>query len=110
MISPHKYFTPVTESMKELHRALPFSLRSNRRINRALRAAYRKFDRTEPKTNQTGESGCPVMLFGRFDEVVTPTISGLSSSITTLGNIRGDQAPIGMWRCRRPNKGAAKIN
>ncbi len=33
--------------MKQIDRALPFSLRSNRRINRALRAAYQKFDRTK---------------------------------------------------------------
>ena len=37
--------------MKQIDRALPFPLRSNRRINRALRVVYIKCDRTEETRN-----------------------------------------------------------
>lgn len=48
MIGPHRHFAPVTDPMEQIDRALlSFPLRSNQRTNRALQAAYRKFDRTE---------------------------------------------------------------
>jgi hypothetical protein len=47
-------------------RALPISLRSNRKINRALRAAYRKFDRNrETRFSLRHDQLCPDNLIGQ---------------------------------------------
>jgi len=47
MISAQTRFSPTPDGAKQIWRALPFFLRSNQTIKRALRAAYREFDRTE---------------------------------------------------------------
>jgi hypothetical protein len=46
MISSQTYFASPANAAKNTSQALRFSLRGNRKINQALRAAYRKFDRT----------------------------------------------------------------
>jgi hypothetical protein len=45
MIIAQLYFGETTVGAKQIRRPLPLSLRSNRTIKRALRVAYRKFDR-----------------------------------------------------------------
>ena len=47
MINSQTYLTSVMGTSNQMRRPVPFSLRGNQTINRALRAAYRKFDRTE---------------------------------------------------------------
>jgi len=47
MIAAQFYFGRTTVGAKQVRRPLPLSLRSDRIINRALRAAYRKFDGTQ---------------------------------------------------------------
>jgi len=47
MISSQRYFEPGRMVAEKMSGTLPLSLRSNQKINAALRAAYRKFDRTE---------------------------------------------------------------
>ena len=46
MINSQTYLTSVMGTSNQMRRPLLFSLRGNQTINRALRAAYRKFDRT----------------------------------------------------------------
>ena len=46
MISSQTYFASIANTGRTISRALAFSFRSNQKINAALRAAYRKFDRT----------------------------------------------------------------
>ncbi len=47
MIIAQLYFGKTTVGAKQIRRPLGLSLRSNRTIKRALRAAYRKFDRSQ---------------------------------------------------------------
>ena len=47
MTSSQTHFVSAAKAAEQISRALPFSLRSNRKIDQALRAAYLKFDRTE---------------------------------------------------------------
>ena len=51
VIISQTYFVSRANAAKHISQALCFSLRSNQKINRALRAAYRKFDRT-PETER----------------------------------------------------------
>src|SRR5262249_62123847 len=55
MISSQPYFTSATKTARTISRPLPFSLRSNRKINGALRAAYLKFDRTAETAKLVGK-------------------------------------------------------
>jgi hypothetical protein len=47
MISSQMYFCTPAHAAKQIRPALSFLLRSNRSINRALRAAYRKVNWTK---------------------------------------------------------------
>jgi len=47
MITNQAYFTSATNLAQNIAGLAPRALRSNRMIDRALREAYRKYDRTE---------------------------------------------------------------
>ncbi len=46
MIESQTFLSSIMGASNQMRRPISLSLRANRNINRALRAAYRKFDRT----------------------------------------------------------------
>jgi len=53
MITKRTYFRPATNLVQEIARLAPRALRSNRTIDRALRKAYRKYDRRKQTQKPT---------------------------------------------------------